>query len=81
MPRAKNLSNPRDLELKIPAETDDYLILLASLGKLGFTRTDVAVEILVRETHRYDQEKFHERKLPPPRKRDRQNEKTETKPD
>ncbi len=65
--RGKNLSKPRDLPLKIPAETDDYLILLATLGKLGFTRTDVAVEILVRETHRLDNEKFHERRLPKPK--------------
>jgi hypothetical protein len=62
--KPKNLSKPRDLPLKIPAETDDYLILLATLGKLGFTRTDVAVEILVREAHRLDNEKFHERRVP-----------------
>jgi hypothetical protein len=66
--RSKNLSKPRDLPLKIPAETDDYLILLASLGKLGVTRTDVAVEILVRETHRMDNEKFHDRRVPKPPK-------------
>ena len=58
MAKPKNLSKPRDLPLKVPAECDDYLILLATLGKFGFTRTDVAVEILVRETHRLDNEKF-----------------------
>jgi hypothetical protein len=62
--KPKNLSKPRDLPLKIPAECDDYLILLATLGKFGFTRTDVAVEILVRETHRLDNEKFHDRQVP-----------------
>jgi hypothetical protein len=58
------------LPLKIPAETDDYLILLASLGKLGFTRNDVAVQILVREAHRLDNEKYHERRVPKPKAED-----------
>lgn len=73
MPKGKNLSSPKGLDLKIPEETNDYLILLASLGKFGFTRNDVAVEILVRETHRLDNEKFHERKVPKPRKREKPN--------
>lgn len=75
MPKGKNLSSPKGLDLKIPAETNDYLILLASLGKFGFTRNDVAVEILVRETHRLDNEKFHQRKVPRPRKREQIDEK------
>lgn len=70
MPKGKNLSSPKGLDLRIPAETNDYLILLASHGKFGFTRNDVAVEILVRETHRLDNEKFHLRKVPKPRKRE-----------
>jgi hypothetical protein len=76
VPKGKNLSTPRNLDLKIPAETDDYLILLASLGKLGFTRNDVAVEILVRETHRLDNEKYHGRKVRKPRKPELPDEKT-----
>ena len=66
MARRENQSDSRDLPLKVPSETDDYLNLLASLGKFGRTRTEVATHILVREAHRLDNEKFHERRVPKP---------------
>ena len=70
MARRKNPIKGRDLPLNIPAETDDYLILLGSLQKLGKNRTEVAVHILVRECHRMDNEKFHERRVPKPKPTD-----------
>jgi hypothetical protein len=67
MARHKNPLTGSDLPLNIPAETNDYLILLGSLGKLGKNRTEVAVHILVRECHRMDDNKFHERQVPKPK--------------
>jgi hypothetical protein len=64
MARRENLSQPRDLPLSIPIEADDYLMLLASLGKLGSSRTEVAKQILVRELHRLEQAGYHEKRLP-----------------
>jgi hypothetical protein len=64
MARKENLSESRDLPLSIPAEADDYLILLATLGKLGRSRTEVATHILVRELHALEKEGFHHRRVP-----------------
>jgi hypothetical protein len=67
MARQENPLKGRDLPLTIPAEADDYLILLGSLGKLGKNRTEVATHILVRELHRLDNEKYHLRRVPKPK--------------
>jgi hypothetical protein len=64
MARKENLSGSRDLPLSIPAEADDYLMLLATLGKLGRSRTEVATHILVRELHSLEKEGFHNRRVP-----------------
>jgi hypothetical protein len=66
MARKENLSDSRDLPLSIPSEADDYLILLAALGKLGRSRTEVATHILVRELHALERANYHERRLPKP---------------
>jgi hypothetical protein len=66
MARKENLSESRDLPLSIPSEADDYLILLATLGKLGRSRTEIATHILVRELQALEKEGYHARRLPKP---------------
>jgi acyl-CoA hydrolase len=68
MAAPEKLSEHRDLHLKIPIEQDDYLILLASLGKGGRSRTEIAVHILVRELQTLERGRYHERRVPRPRK-------------
>ena len=67
MAQPEKLSAARDLTLKIPMEQDDYLILLASLGKGGRSRTEIATHILVRELQALEKEKYHERRVPKPK--------------
>lgn len=64
MAQPEKLSEHRDLNLKIPIEQDDYLILLATLGKGGRSRNEIAVHILVRELQTLERERYHERRLP-----------------
>jgi hypothetical protein len=66
MPAPEKLSEHRDLTLKIPIEQDDYLILLAALGKGGRSRTEIATHILVRELQALEKDRYHERRLPKP---------------
>jgi len=42
----------------------DFLVLLATLGKLGRTENEVATYILVREAYALDQRGFHEQRIP-----------------
>jgi hypothetical protein len=49
MARPENRSEARALSLTLPTETFNYLVLLATLGKLGRTENEVATHILVRE--------------------------------
>ena len=49
MARPENRSEARSLSLTLPIETFNYLVLLATLGKLGRTENEVATHILVRE--------------------------------
>jgi hypothetical protein len=65
MARPENRSEARSLSLTLPEETFNYLVLLASLGKLGRTENEVATHILVRETYAMIERGFHERKIPP----------------
>jgi hypothetical protein len=65
MARPENRSDPRSLNLTLPAETFDYLVLLATLGKLGRTENEVATHILVRETYAMFERGFHEQRIPP----------------
>jgi hypothetical protein len=64
MARPENRSAARQLSLTLPQETFDYLVLLASLGKLGRTENEVASHILVREAYAMQQRGFHEQRIP-----------------
>jgi hypothetical protein len=65
MARPENRSDARSLNLTLPAETFDYLVLLATLGKLGRTENEVATHILVREVYAMYERGFHELRIPP----------------
>ena len=65
MARPENRSNPQSLTLTLPSETFNYLVLLATLGKLGRTENEVATHILVREAYAMVERGFHELKIPP----------------
>ena len=64
MARPENRSDARALNLTLPAETFHYLVLLASLGKLGRTENEVATHILVREAYALIERGFHEQRIP-----------------
>jgi hypothetical protein len=64
MARPENRSDARALNLTLPAETFHYLVLLASLGKLGRTENEVATHILVREVYAMYERGFHEQRIP-----------------
>ena len=65
MARPENRSDARSLSLTLPTETFNYLVLLATLGKLGRTENEVAAHILVREAHAMLERGFHEEKILP----------------
>jgi len=65
MARPENRSDARSLSLSLPTETFNYLVLLATLGKLGRTENEVATHILVREAYAMLERGFHEEKIPP----------------
>jgi hypothetical protein len=65
MARPENRSDARSLSLSLPTETFNYLVLLATLGKLGRTENEVATQILVREAYAMLERGFHEEKIPP----------------
>ncbi len=64
MARPENRSDARSLSLTLPLETFNYLVLLATLGKLGRTENEVATHILVREAYAMLDRGFHERRVP-----------------
>ena len=64
MARPENRSEARSLSLTLPEETFNYLVLLATLGKLGRTENEVATHILVREVYAMLGRGFHEQRLP-----------------
>jgi hypothetical protein len=64
MARPENRSDARSLSLTLPTETFDYLVMLATLGKLGRTENEVATHILVREAYTMLEGGFHERRIP-----------------
>ena len=64
MARPENRSDARALSLTLPIETFNYLVLLATLGKLGRTENEVATHILVREAYALLEHGFHEMKVP-----------------
>jgi hypothetical protein len=70
MAAPEKLSDAREITLKLPIEQNDYLILLGSLGKGGRDRVEIATHILVRELQAMEKDRYHERRLPEPRKPD-----------
>src|SRR5262245_59687181 len=66
MARPENRSEARALSLTLPTETFNYLVLLATLGKLGRTENEVATHILVREAYGMYERGFHNERVPPP---------------
>jgi hypothetical protein len=64
MARPENRSDARALSLTLPTETHNYLVLLATLGKLGRTENEVATHILVREVYAMIERRFHEMRVP-----------------
>lgn len=66
MARPENRSEARALSLTLPIETFNYLVLLASRGKLGRTENEVATHILVRETYAMIDKGFHEMRIEAP---------------
>jgi hypothetical protein len=66
MARPENRSEARALSLTLPIETFNYLVLLASLGKLGRTENEVATHILVRESCAMIEQRFHKTRIPAP---------------
>jgi hypothetical protein len=64
MAQPEKLSEAREITLKLPIEQDEYLILLASLGKGGRGRVEIATHILVRELQAMEKDRYHERRLP-----------------
>jgi hypothetical protein len=64
MARPENRSEPRQLSLTLPQETFDYLVLLATRGKLGRTENEVATHILVREAFALHERGFHDQRVP-----------------
>ena len=66
MARPENRSEAKTLSLTLPTETFNYLVLLATLGKLGRTENEVATHILVREVYAMHARGFHEMRIAPP---------------
>jgi hypothetical protein len=64
MARPENRSDPRSLNLTLPEETFNYLVLLATRGKLGRTENEVATHILVREAYAMYRQGFHDQRIP-----------------
>lgn len=64
MARPENRSEARSLSLTLPEETFNYLVLLATLGKLGRTENEVATHLLVREANAMLDRGYHERRVP-----------------
>jgi hypothetical protein len=64
MARPENRSDARSLSLTLPEETFNYLVLLATLGKLGRTENEVATHILVREVYLMQERGFDQQRIP-----------------
>jgi hypothetical protein len=66
MARPENRSEARSLSLTLPVEAFNYLVLLATLGKLGRTENEVATHILVEQVYAMHGRGFHDMRIPPP---------------
>lgn len=56
----KNLSDPQSFQISVPQDTYDYLVLLATKGKIGTKYSEIAAHLVVREVTKMQIEKFHE---------------------
>lgn len=66
MGQPKKLSEARELKILLPIEQDDFLILLAKLGKGGRDRVEIATHIIVRELQALERDRYHERRITKP---------------
>lgn len=66
MAGAKKLSKTHPLSLRVPQQTFDFLVLLATRGKLAATVPDVAARILEDETERLFADGYHTNDVPAP---------------
>jgi hypothetical protein len=64
--RPRHRSDTRSITVSLPAETMNYLVLLAERGKLGPSEQDVAAHILVREVDRMIALDYHDQRFPQP---------------
>jgi hypothetical protein len=64
MARPRHRSKALPITVSLPAETHDYLVLLAARGKLGPSEQDVAAHILIREVDLMIAIDYHEKRLP-----------------
>lgn len=64
MARPKHRSETRQLTVSLPLETHEYLILLATRGKLGPSEQDVAAHLIVREVDLMVAANYHDKVLP-----------------
>jgi hypothetical protein len=67
MARPENRSESRALSVTLPLETFNYLVLLASLGKMGRTENEIATHILVQEVEALIERRVHEPRFHEPR--------------
>src|SRR5262245_46006382 len=65
MARPENSSEARSLSLTLQEETFNYLVLLATMGKLGRTQNEVAPPILGREPYAMQGGGFAQPRIPP----------------
>jgi hypothetical protein len=64
MGRPKHRSAAQSITISLPAETLEYLILLASRGKMGPSEQDIAAHILIREVDLMIALDYHDKRLP-----------------
>jgi len=67
MARPENRSESRALSVTLPLETFNYLVLLASLGKMGRTENEIATHILVQGVEALIERRVHEPRFYEPR--------------
>ena len=64
MARPKHRSESKPITVSLPQHTLDYLILLATRGKMGPSEQDIAAHILIREVDLMEAIDFHNKKIP-----------------
>ena len=64
MARPRHRSETRSITVSLPIETHDFLVLLATRGKLGPSEQDIAAHILIREVDLMMAIDYHDKKFP-----------------